>query len=326
MIFDYFYGNEAEQFTFYRIPKVLFTDNYFRGLSTDAKVLYGLMLDRMCLSARKGWIDENNRVYIIFTLKQVMEYMNCGKDKGCKLLAELDSDKGIGLIERVTRGLGKPAIIYVKSFLIKNENSEIQETESLGDLGKINRNQEFENTEVQSSENPKSGLLKNRSQEFGKSAPNNTELNNNNFNNINPINQDNNINNIYEPPPDTGKWIDRYNKTVAEIKEQVDYDYLINVTERNIVDEVVNIMADVMTVYRPTYKIEGNVVNYEAVINNFRKITAEKLEICLLAFSRRNKKIHNTKSYWVTALYNIPLTSNLALQNMVINDMQCASG
>lgn len=101
--------------------KVLFTNDYFKGLSSDAKVLYGLMLDRMALSVRNHWIDAQNRVYIIFTLEQVMEYMNCGKDKGVKILAELDTEKGIGLIERVKRGLGKPTIIYVKSFLVKED-------------------------------------------------------------------------------------------------------------------------------------------------------------------------------------------------------------
>lgn len=97
--FDYFHGCESEQFTFYRIPKVLFTNDYFKGLSSDAKVLYGLMLDRMALSVKNHWIDDKDRVYIIFTLEQVMEYMNCGKDKGVKILAELDTEKGIGLIE-----------------------------------------------------------------------------------------------------------------------------------------------------------------------------------------------------------------------------------
>ena len=93
--FGYFHDYESEQFAFYRIPKVLFTDEYFRNLSSDAKVLYGLMLDRMALSIRNNWVDNEGKVYIIFTLEQVMEYMNCGKDKGVKILAELDTDKGI---------------------------------------------------------------------------------------------------------------------------------------------------------------------------------------------------------------------------------------
>ena len=127
--FDYFHGYESEQFAFYRIPKVLFTDDYFRNLSSDAKVLYGLMLDRMALSMKNRWIDEENRVYIIFSLEQVMMYMNCGRDKGMKTLAELDTKKGIGLIERVKQGFGKPDVIYVKSFVMKEKPEPVPEPE-----------------------------------------------------------------------------------------------------------------------------------------------------------------------------------------------------
>ena len=142
--FDYFHGYESEQFAFYRIPKVLFTDDYFKDLSSDAKVLYGLMLDRMSLSIKNNWIDEEDRVYIIFTLEQVMQYMNCGKDKGVKILAELDTGKGIGLIERVKRGLGKPAIIYVKSFLIKDRQECMESADEKENCGSAEENQEAE--------------------------------------------------------------------------------------------------------------------------------------------------------------------------------------
>ena len=68
MNFDYYYTNEAEQFNFYRIPKVLFTDPRFSKLSVEAKVLYGLLLDRMSLSLKNDWIDEDGKVYIYFKL------------------------------------------------------------------------------------------------------------------------------------------------------------------------------------------------------------------------------------------------------------------
>lgn len=114
--FSYFYGEESEQFSFYRIPKLLITGAQFKNLSTDAKLLYGLLLDRMSLSAKNGWYDEQGRVYIYYTLEEIMEDMNCGKDKGVKLLSELDANRGIGLIERVKQGQGRPARIYVKRF------------------------------------------------------------------------------------------------------------------------------------------------------------------------------------------------------------------
>jgi len=122
--FDYFHEYESEQFSFYRIPKLLFTDEYFKRLSCDAKVLYGLMLDRMCLSLRNHWVDSERRVYIIFTIEQVTEYLNCGRDKAMKILAELDTKKGIGLIDRVKQGFGKPDAIYVKNFIAKPKQQE----------------------------------------------------------------------------------------------------------------------------------------------------------------------------------------------------------
>ena len=114
--FDFYYGKEAEQFNFYRIPKLLFTDKRFSNVSIEAKVLYGLLLDRMSLSIKNRWVDEENRVYIYFKVSDAMEYMNICKEKAIKLFAELDADKGCGLILRRRQGLGKPAVIYVMNF------------------------------------------------------------------------------------------------------------------------------------------------------------------------------------------------------------------
>ena len=116
-MYPYYYGLEAEQFSFYRIPKLLVTDECFYSISTDAKLLYGLMLDRMSLSIKNGWTDDLGRVYIYFPIEEVMELLHCKSEKATRLMAELDSKKGIGLIERVRQGQGKPSIIYVKNFV-----------------------------------------------------------------------------------------------------------------------------------------------------------------------------------------------------------------
>ena len=116
MKFDYYYGIEAEQFSFYRVPRLLIKDERFKELSSDAKLLYGLMLDRMSLSMKNGWFDDENRAYIHYTLDNIMEDLGCAKEKCVKVLAELDSKKGIGLIEKKRQGLGKTDIIYVKNF------------------------------------------------------------------------------------------------------------------------------------------------------------------------------------------------------------------
>lgn len=117
-MYDYFYGAEAEQFSFYRIPKVLFTEERFRSVSAEAKVLYGLLLDRMSLSCKNGWLDKEGRVYIIFTIDEVMTALGCADQKAGKLLHELESK--CRLIERKRQGLGKPNLIYVKNFVDKD--------------------------------------------------------------------------------------------------------------------------------------------------------------------------------------------------------------
>ena len=341
MQFDYFYGNEAEQFTFYRIPKILITSPHFKKISDSAKLLYGLMLDRMSLSIRNGWLDDDNRAYIFFTTNDVMEQMCCGTEKATKMLTELDSEKGIGLIERVKQGQGKPAIIYLKKFyeledtarstkLSEIESQDFQESKVKTFENRKTRlseivSQDFRESKNKTFENRKSGLSEIESLEFRKSKCNYNNINNTDINYIYPINQDNyNIQNSDTQTEE--EWIDRYTKTVDEIKKQIDYDYLINHAERDIVDEVVNIMAEVMTVYRPKYKIEGDFIEYNAVVNRFRQITAQKLEICLLAYSRKIQRIKNPKAYWISTLYNIPLTSGIVLQNMINSDIYESGG
>ena len=179
MQFDYFYGSEAEQFTFYRIPKILITSQFFKKVSDSAKLLYGLMLDRMSLSIRNGWLDDDNRAYIFFTTNDVMEQMCCGTEKATKMLAELDSEKGIGLIERVKQGQGRPAIIYLKKFYdIEDKDTTSQSSTSKNEnqasrnrkprLSKIEK-QDFRKSKVKTFGNRKTRLSKIESQDFRKS-------------------------------------------------------------------------------------------------------------------------------------------------------------
>ena len=107
MMYDEFFGiEESEQYAFYRVPKLLFTSEHFWNLSTDAKMLYGLLLDRMALSQKNGWVDEQGRVYIIYTVENIMESLGCGNKKAIQLLAELENKAN--LILRKKQGLGKP--------------------------------------------------------------------------------------------------------------------------------------------------------------------------------------------------------------------------
>ena len=120
---DYFYGQAGELFSFYRIPKALFQEPRFQSLSTDAKTLYGILLDRMSLSAKNGWLDEQGRVFIIFTIEDVKRALCCADNKATKLLRELEK---FGLIERKRRGLGKPSLVYVKNFSAESSKSIFQ--------------------------------------------------------------------------------------------------------------------------------------------------------------------------------------------------------
>ncbi len=144
--FHYFYGSQADQYSFYRIPKALFQDEYFRCLSSDAKILYGLMLDRMSLSIKNQWFDEKNRAYIYFSIEDIMELLNCGRNKAIKSMQELDEENGIGLIEKKRQGFGKTNIIYVKSFMLEEakQESELSDTEKF-----INQTDEEKGTDTE---------------------------------------------------------------------------------------------------------------------------------------------------------------------------------
>lgn len=161
--FKYFRGMEAEQYSFYRVPKVLFTAECFKSLSCEAKVLYGLMLDRMSLSIKNRWFDEEDRVYIIFTVEEIMDLLGCGRQKAIKNIAELDTEKGIGLIEKKRLGLGKPNVIYVKNFMIKEcPDTEAEEIQPEN----VCNTQKYENQTSRSMENGFLGVPESNFQKY----------------------------------------------------------------------------------------------------------------------------------------------------------------
>ena len=131
MQFEYFYQEQSDQYAFYRVPKVLITEECFEELSTDAKLLYGLFLDRVSLSSSSGWVDDQKRVYIIYTIRSIQRDLHCGVKKAVKLVKELEQ---FGLIEKVIQGQGRPALIYVKTFreCCQKEKSWIVKMTTLG--------------------------------------------------------------------------------------------------------------------------------------------------------------------------------------------------
>ena len=238
---DYFYGDEAEQYTFYRIPKVLFTDPAYRRISSDAKILYGLMLDRMGLSVRNGWLDDCQRVFIYFTLEDALEYLCCGHTKAVSLFGELD--KG-GLIERKKQGQGKPTKIYVKNFVRK--------------------------AEVLTSKKRKSKVPQTGSQDFQKTASNNTEINNTDLNETDPS--------IYpvrglpeDRPPAAADEMDTMEAYREVIKENIEYDIMRQQLGYNadLLDDILDIMVDTVCSSKRMIRIGGEDYPREVVKNRF---------------------------------------------------------
>lgn len=299
--FDYFYGMEADQFSFYRIPKVLFTNDIFKELSSDAKILYGLMLDRMSLSIQNRWFDSEDRAYIIFTLEEVMKYMNCGKDKGVKIMAELDSNKGIGLIERVKQGLGRPALIYVKNFIIE-DSKEFEKNKLDEGQGENSRSQDFGKTEVKVSEKSKSGVRKNRSQEFGKTDSNYTNNNKTNINN----------NSIYQS--------EDYEQI---IRENIEYDVLIaeNPVDKQYIEGIYELLVEAVSIPREQFRIQGALYPFELVKSRLLKITSDHIYYILECLHQNNKKVKNIRSYLLTTLFNAPVTMSNFYQAKVNHDL-----
>lgn len=317
--FGYFHDYESEQFAFYRIPKVLFTDEYFRNLSSDAKVLYGLMLDRMALSIRNNWVDNEGKVYIIFTLEQVMEYMNCGKDKGVKILAELDTDKGIGLIERVKRGLGKPTIIYVKSFVYRKEKV-------LDSAENDNRSQEVGKAEVKSSEKPKSGVLESRSQEFGKTDPNNTNYNYTDISNTDRSNTDliNLSDSSEQQSMDLMEEMELFQMNTALVKRNIEYDCLVQrcrLGEQQQLDEIVALIVETISIERENITISGVKYPYQFVKSRLLLLEESHIEYVLDCLHENTREVKNIKAYLLTCLMNSITTIGNYYQAKVNHDM-----
>lgn len=113
---DYFYRSEAEQFSFIKIPKMLVIGEDFSSLSISAKILYGLLLDRMAIASKNKWIDDEGRVYIQYQLSEIQEDMNISKRKAGECLNELQD---VGLIQKRKGGNGDPNRIYVMNFTKK---------------------------------------------------------------------------------------------------------------------------------------------------------------------------------------------------------------
>ena len=345
--FDYYYGVEAEQFSFYRVPRLLIKDERFKGLSSDAKLLYGLMLDRMALSMKNGWLDDENRAYIIYTIENIREDLGCSKEKAVKVLAELDANKGIGLVERIRRGLGKPDIIYVKNFVIQQEGrkepsnadvsaefgkTDFKSSEKLTSRSRKNRPQEVGKADSSRSEKQTLRGRESQPQEVGISDPNYNDTNYNNqsytdMSYTNPINQSGNMTDAGgESPPgyDGIDRIDEVNTYMELIRENLEYDYHMRYdsqNDREMFEEIYATVCDIVCVKRNAIRINGEDYPYELVKSRFLKLNNSHIGYVMERMRETATKITNVRAYLITALYNAPSTMNHFYQQEVQHDM-----
>ena len=304
--FDYYYGVEAEQFTFVRVPKVLFTDKeHFGGLSNEAKLLYGLLLERMSLSRKNNWIDKHNRVYIIFPVEEIEESLDVGHEKALNLLKELDDQSGIRLVKKKRRGLGLPSILYVKNFIVKGEKSTdyvptSRSTENgIQEVGKT----DFKKSENQTSANPKNRLLEVRNSDSNNIDINNTDMSYTYDQSIS-LSQAGFQN--FSPGADgLIDGIDR-NTVEEEVKKQIDYDCLISHPDSPVVqmaEEIKDLMVDVLCGERSVVS-EGKRVSEKTAKAAYRKITFDHIQYVMKSLVSYPDKISRIDRFLTTSLYN----------------------
>ena len=293
---DYFYGDESEQFIYFRIPRLLITSPRFKHLSTDAKLLYGMLLDRMSLSAKNNWYGEDGRVYIYYTVEEICGDMNCGRDKAMKLLAELDTGKGVGLIERIKQGQGKPTKIYVKRFTTRAVPPPAPpEPDSFMPIPEV----DF--SDVQKSEKPTSRGRQSRLAEVEKSDPNHTNRSHPDFSHPDPS-----ISPRY-PPYGEMDGIDR-NQIREELKENIDYEHLRSQCPYDDVENLLELMVDVVSSTASTIRIGGEVLPLGPVKERFRQLDNSHIEYVIDSLKQTTTKINNIRAYLLTVLYNAPVT------------------
>lgn len=284
MFFDYFYEEQSESYSFYRIPKMLFTEEIFEALSTDAKVLYGLLLDRISLSRENGWMDDAGRVYVYYTIKSVKKSMRCANTKACGLLRELNE---FGLIERKKQGLGKPTIIYVKDFT------------------------RFRKAELLDSDKQNSVILHTGTLDDRKSERNKTEKNNTESNKTNPI--------LSGADKDMDERASYRNYLNSQLDMEIMYERYPY--DRETLDAIMDLMLDVVCSKRRTIRIAGDDKPVNVVKSQFLKINSMHLEYVMDCMKKNPAKVRNIKQYLLAAIYNAPLTMQSYYQAWLNNDM-----
>ncbi|MDL2294400.1 replication initiator protein A [Ruminococcaceae bacterium OttesenSCG-928-D13] len=294
---EYFYHQEANQFAFFRIPKQLFSSPHFTSLSTDAKLLYGLMLDRMSLSIMNKWLDEQGRVYIYFTLEDAQGMMQISTGKAVKLFAELDCVKGVGLIERKKQGQGRPTIIFVKNFA----SAENPEGSPAG-----KEKPDLQELQVKTFNNYKPGLSKSASADLHFLEGNKTEYNKTEYNN--PSITEGAV--CMAAPSicdaqSSERLMDSYRDTIMS---NIEFDLLCQRKDidAGVLSEIVELMVCTLLDQRPLVKIGSQQYPNSYVRKRLLGMDSGHMEYVLDSLSKSTTKVHNIRAYLLATLFNAP--------------------
>lgn len=345
MTFDYYYGAQAEQFNFIRIPKAMIVDPMFADLSVNAKLLYGVLLDRMNLSMKNRWFDSENRVYIIYQIAEIMEDFNFSKKTAVRYLNELEN---FGLVEKKRRGLGLPSLLYVKNFVVFQDHSEPDDTDfdDVAEDDNLNENMETSrgiqgetsrgvrtytsrSVDMETSKGVQKETLrgaKSELQEVTKRGPLISKTNSNNIN-INNTKESNNIlsNPIVKNAVDgMGREEESlFEKYTKMVKDNIDYDVLISrhYFEKSMIDGIVNLIVETIISENDYIIISSTKFPKEAVKSRFSKLDISHIEYVLECMNHNTTNIKNIKKYLLAALYNAPTTIDSYYKARVQHDM-----
>ena len=285
MTLDYFYGQAGELFSFFRIPKALFQEQRFQDLSTDAKTLYGILLDRMSLSVKNEWFDKKGRVFIIFTIEDVKRTLRCADNKATRLLRELEE---FGLIERKRRGQGKPCLVYVKNFSAESSKESVKNRDNDDSCG----------SKIACQDPVKSRGIKKKE--------NKAEMNN-----TNPILSD---------ESETMK-----NRELLEeyFSRSLEIELLLRLypDDEDTIYQIVDLLVDTCDSKRNLIRIAGDDKPAEVVLSRLKKLNADHIRFVLDCLAANTSPIRNMKQYLLAALFNAPTTIQLYYQNKVNHDL-----
>lgn len=284
---DYFYGLEADAYSFIRVPKLLINLPIYKDLTSDDKLLYGILLDRMSLSAKNRWMDDDGRVYIIFTIEDVMEVLNCAQHKAVKLMNNLETKAH--LIERKRQGQGKPSLIYVKKFV------------------------PMSNAQFLNCQNRNSGIAESTIQELPKPQCNNTESNNTEY-------SDTDLFFSAEGRSEEMRTRASYEEYFRDALE-IDFLKQNNPGERETLDGILDLIVDTCCANKPWILISGDKKPIEVVKSRFMKLNSSHIEYVLKCLSDNTTRIRNVNQYLLATLFNATTTISPYYRSWVNNDM-----